>query len=374
MGAMLARFLLLPLAIACTLELAGCASPWSVVRPLSGYAWRSAGVSFLPDQTYAVAASSDGRRLAFSTAEGLFMGDIGGQARKVADSEGGIIRLTWSGDGRHVIAWGRAYEPELTPGGSKPAGSPPHVLKRFSVADEKLTTIAENTGWLFIQASPDGKRLAVGGQLNAGDPREKLYLYDLETERMEAIEEAAFVGSHLEWSPDGAYLAAFKPGPGQTPVLQILPMSDRKPVELPQAAAFPTQCYPQLATFFWEPTGEGLTAYQLLDGQRLLLTTYSPQGAKLREKTLMAWSREPDTTYTCLRASADGQYLVGTKMGSRSQWPTPAESTVSWSIARDTIEEIAPPVTFHTWLGRSARFLASEEGRNTRRFTVVEPR
>lgn len=181
------------------------------------------GVSLSPDGKNAVLATQYRRRCrlyTFSFADKVF--------RRIADLRTGMEVLgspQWTSSGIYYVAG----KPTKTGNGRT---SPYHLYQvSASSGNEKRPSLASSAGEDFaassIQASPDGRRLAVIGRRSSGSST-NLYLLDpsisslkpLTTNENMEIETGA---GDLAWSPDGKHVAIVARGTLQGPEVYSAP-------------------------------------------------------------------------------------------------------------------------------------------------------
>jgi hypothetical protein len=152
-----------------------------------------------------------------------------GWARRVARLPRGMEILgapQWTPRGVHFVA-GAADD-----SAARDKNSAPYSLYRVpegSQAPEPVRGVGEDFVAASINASPDGRRLAVVGRRNPGSPT-NLYVLDLASETLEAVTanenmEIKTNPRDLAWSPDGGSVVLVARGALSTPKVYDAPAS-----------------------------------------------------------------------------------------------------------------------------------------------------
>lgn len=325
----------------------------------------------LPHLTSSVAASPDGKKLAYATREGLFIGELGKTTKRVFKSGGPIGAISWSGDGKYIVLQAALYQEPLNPDGTKPTSAAPRAIVLLSVSDgtSKIILDESNSGPV---ASPDGRYIAVQGGTPSHPESAGLHLYDIQSGEWETLIEQAVVPSGYSWAPDGSALAFLgAEGPFSLAIVRVL---DREVIPISTTDFETPDCWPYQAPYYWQANGSRVATYRTQADRSVIITSYGRDGkevetVKLSSLTNLEWY----TPVNCLRPAPSGAFLLGTRLSDiRQMFPTPADAMVSLSVAKDELQSIAPPMYFAGWMGSQDKFIGYSQTAGKSHYYLID--
>lgn len=143
----------------------------------------------------APALSPDGKQIAFTAVNQLWIMEIGKSPRQITHDSFYKQGPQWSPDGKWL-----AYV-------SDKDGTENIYIRNVSTGDEKRVAPSETSAEIFPSWSPDGKRIAFQDQTGVTS------IVDIATDKVHAITPSLFASSRPSWSSDGKTIAiaAVKP-------------------------------------------------------------------------------------------------------------------------------------------------------------------
>ncbi|HEY9721957.1 MAG TPA: hypothetical protein V6D47_08070 [Oscillatoriaceae cyanobacterium] len=344
-----------------------CQPPTNSISAFPGFT----PLPFLPKLTYEVAASPDGTKVAYSDYEGLFVADLTTQTpKKLADSEGPISHVGWTGDGKFVTFLPSHLPPVTDPGEPKRSPAPSWPAGRLQLVNVESgttkSTSIDGTALHAISGSPDGHYLAL--LEDSG-----ISLYNVASDAETRVSsKPSFTGA--VWSPDSQHLAFRGPMTPDGPSDELLLTTTTASAAATAVEAdlndrhfgINAECYPAEEKAFWAADSQSITAVQAIDGQHVALRTFDLTGKKLSERTLdMTDPEEPTSWLDCYHASPSGRFLIAMRsgkalMGQMTPDGWSARALVAVNMTTGAVKAIAPPIELVCWLGNSDRLILSE--------------
>ncbi len=297
--------------------------------------------------------SPDGKFLSFTSSRaGAAKGNQvwlldrnGGEAMQLTDVKGRLQSYEWSPDAKRLALVIGDADPEAeeaakaTESGGKPKAPKPIVLDRYK----------------FKQ---DGQ-----GYLRSGR-HSYVYMFDVETKKLERLTSGKVDETGPVWSPDGtrlAFLSNRAPDPDREPSLQLFVVEAK--ANATEKAITPASSRGGRARVEWSPDGKWLTFLESDEKQwgaynmdHLTLVASDGNSAPTRVKSVEALDR----SVSAPRFSDDGKSILFTVTDNRSVYPARV------NLASGNIEKLlAPPVVISSWdtAGKSSIVLS---GGNTK--------
>jgi dipeptidyl aminopeptidase/acylaminoacyl peptidase len=292
--------------------------------------------------------SPDGKYLSFTSSRpGKAKGNqvwlldrMGGEAMQLTELKGRLQGYEWSPDSKRLALVVGDPDPEAdanTPGAGEPgaAGPPARPKAPKPIVIDRYRYKQDGQGYLL-----SGRHSYI-------------YLFDLETKKLDRLTAGKWDEAAPSWSPDGAriaYMSNHTDDPDREPSSQIF-VAEAKPgaaeKQLTQAASRGGR-----SRLEWSPDGKWIAflegdekKYGAYNMDHLAILASDGSGAPTRVKSVEALDRGVSAP----RFSADGQWITFVVADDRSSYPARV-NPVSGRIER----LLAPPVVVSSWTSGGA--------------------
>jgi hypothetical protein len=329
----------LPLASGTTAQLdvlagASEATPVTPAIPVEAYEW-------------GVALDANASRFAYASPSGVFVADVGGEAKKLADSGGLTRQIAWTADGKYV-AFAEAEIPAKCNGNVCSSSSADDIyrVRLISVPDGKVTTVQEHVFGLHgLSTAARGNTFAYQGAEGG------LTLLHPETGATETLlANEAF--RNFAWSPDGDRIAFGSPNGGQAGgQLKVLELADRSVKRLADLGPGEGDTY----LLMWRPDGRAVRQFSLgITTMTLLDHPVTGEPVLRDEFTLNDPNPEGDKGHGIWQSTPDGKWLVTT----RQRDIHTRTALVALDPATHEIHRVGPAADWMTFAAASPTILA----------------
>jgi hypothetical protein len=320
--------------------LSGCVPfTWAQADPLAGNASARLVVPKVPGDAYqqGLAIDPSGTRIAYASPAGIFIGNLGGSAQRVADAANNIANLVWSGDGRFLAYIELVTGPQCDASSCwATINSQRFAVKVLEIATGTLKVVAQDDGAHSLVAQPGGRFFAY-----QGSP------YGLTLVRPEGAgsTEAFAPGfgiSHFSWSPDGSLMEFDNLDDNGGGALHIVHAADKQIDTLSQSQ---WPAHGPLAVF-WKADGMAVSVGEFSNGPNIVITEF-PIGGGAPTHNAFNVSLPEGQGITNWGPLPDGRRIVGARA-------EPGRKYAGLSLldpVTHSVKSFAPPV----WLVSCAR-------------------
>lgn len=374
------------ISLALTVALAGCSggmAPGGVGPSGGGFI----GPDLLANQTFAsavtlpqtnqgltVAVDNEGKQAAYATSEGVFVGPIGGEARKLAPWNGSVRFLRWTADNSALLLSENEREQTCVQTTTRTTCSSSSAddfarLEKIAVADGTKTLLAEHVyGLSAFTVAPDAVLFA--GRIGLDPPpkadanQSSLYRVALTGgSAPEAMLTRPALGA-FALSPDGkrvAFVQMIFDGASPAPQVGTLPLDAKEPAMLGPLDGSDAQGP------FWNADSTAVR-FVRTDNDRELPVQEFPLAGQAQRFAIPRPDGPSGSAAELVNAPDGSRLLAGGTDRTSGTHP------LTWLDLDDrTLIPLAPDGRFQHWLGAGPQFLCSVGRSSEQHYYIVRP-
>jgi Tol biopolymer transport system component len=204
-----------------------------------------------------------------------------------------------------------------------------------------------------------------------------LYLYDIARDTETHLADVSW--QSLAWSPDSRRLAHIAFNEDRTADVVVTAIAEQRSQRITGAGihmnrmAVEGDCWPAEEKIVWTAGGDRLQIVQNRTPQSFGITTVTLDGQVVENRTLGVADPADNRRYVdCYHPAPDGRFIVAFRFSGDGGIPERNTSLVGIDAGTGQVREVAPPSSFVAWLGRTSRFVVSNNEGGSFRYYVAD--